>query len=126
MAKLRCRPCISALSARRSSFICGGLVREVSFDPKIIAAGASAAGGVAPARAQGDDFSTVLKAALDGVNAAQGHAEQLAKAFQTGDPKVGLEETMVALSKANVEFQTLVQTRNRLVAAYHEIMSMQV
>src|SRR5262245_44744407 len=100
-------------------------MREVSFDPKIIAP-AAAAGGTAPARATAGDFSAVLKAALDGVNAAQTGADQLAKAFQTGDAKVGLEETMVAIAKANVEFQTLVQARNRLVAAYHEIMNMQV
>ena len=99
-------------------------MREVTFDPKIIAP--TAAGTTTAARASGGDFTAVLKAALDGVNAAQGEADALAKAFQRGEAKVGLEETMVAIAKANVEFQTLVQVRNRLVAAYHEIMNMQV
>jgi flagellar hook-basal body complex protein FliE len=103
-------------------------MREISFDPKIAGATAigTATGTTAPAGAVGGDFSAVLKAALDGVNSTQADAEKLARAFQTGEAQVGLEETMVAIAKANVEFQTLVQTRNRLVQAYHEIMNMQV
>ena len=99
-------------------------MREVTFDPKIAAT--TAAGAAAPERATGGDFSAALKAALDGVNASQGDADKLARAFQTGETSVGLEETMVAIAKANVSFQTLVQVRNRLVAAYHDVMNMQV
>jgi len=33
---------------------------------------------------------------------------------------------MVSLQKANISFQTMVQVRNKLVSAYHEVMSMQV
>lgn len=100
-------------------------MREVSFDPKAVAP--AAATGAAPARvAAGSDFAAALKSALDGVNASQADAEHLARAFQTGEAPVGLEETMVAIAKENVSFQTLVQVRNRLVAAYHDIMNMQV
>jgi flagellar hook-basal body complex protein FliE len=99
-------------------------MREVTFDPKLVAPVAT--GTAAPGRATGGDFSAVLKAALDGVNASQGDAERLARAFQSGEAPVGLEETMVAIAKANVSFQTLVQVRNRLVAAYPEIMNMRV
>jgi flagellar hook-basal body complex protein FliE len=72
------------------------------------------------------DFGAALKAALDGVNASQSQAEALARGFQTGEGDVSLEETMVSIAKANVSFQTLVQVRSRLVAAYHDIMNMQV
>jgi len=37
-----------------------------------------------------------------------------------------LEETMVALSKANISFQQAVQVRNRVIQAYHDIMNIQV
>ena len=42
------------------------------------------------------------------------------------NPTVGLEETMVAMQKAQIGFQATLQVRNRLVQAYSEIMNMQV
>jgi flagellar hook-basal body complex protein FliE len=72
------------------------------------------------------DFSAALKATIDRVNEAQQGADALAQRFQLGDSKVSLEETMVAMSKASLSFQQMVQVRNRVVAAYQEIMNMQV
>ena len=43
-----------------------------------------------------------------------------------GDPAVSLEETMLSIQTANVSFQSLVQVRNRMVSAYHDIMNMQI
>jgi flagellar hook-basal body complex protein FliE len=71
-------------------------------------------------------FAEALKGALDGVSRAQGRAADLALRFQQNDPAVSLERTMIAMSQANVSFQALVQTRNRLVQAYQDIMNMQV
>jgi flagellar hook-basal body complex protein FliE len=39
---------------------------------------------------------------------------------------VSLSDTMIAMQKANIEFQTTVQVRNKMVAAYNDIMNMQV
>lgn len=72
------------------------------------------------------DFGSAFKAALDDINGVQKEAEALAKAYALNDPNVGLEETMIASSKANISFQALVQVRNKLVSAYHDIMNMQV
>lgn len=80
----------------------------------------------AAARTGGVDFGAAFKTALDGVNQSQAQAESLTQAYALNDPGVGLEETMVAVSKANISFQTLVQVRNKLVAAYHDIMNMPV
>jgi flagellar hook-basal body complex protein FliE len=33
---------------------------------------------------------------------------------------------MVAMQKANISFQAMVQVRNKLVSAYQEVMNMQV
>ena len=68
----------------------------------------------------------MLASALDDVNASQRQAEGLTREFQLDNPKVGLEETMVAVQKANISFQAVVQVRNKLVAAYQDIMNMQV
>ena len=72
------------------------------------------------------DFGALLKTSLDQVNASQVAADRLTARFQANDPNVSLEDTMVGLAKANVSLQAAVQVRNRVVAAYHDIMNMQV
>jgi flagellar hook-basal body complex protein FliE len=76
--------------------------------------------------AKGGDFSQALNKALQQVSVQQNDAEDYAKRFQLGDPNVSLERTMVALQTANVSFQALIQVRNRVIAAYQDIMNMQV
>jgi flagellar hook-basal body complex protein FliE len=83
-------------------------------------------GSARKAGGSGADFAQVLKSALDSVNQAQRAAEGLAARFELGDPGTRLHEVMIALQKANVSFQAMVEVRNRLVAAYHDIMNMQV
>lgn len=84
------------------------------------------AGSGAPAPATKVDFGALLKQSLDGVDNAQVQAGSLAEQFQLGNPKVTLEETMVAVQKASLSFQQAVQIRNRVIAAYHDVMNMQV
>ena len=72
------------------------------------------------------DFATVLKTSIEQVNRTQTQAESLTRAFETGAPGVQLHDVMISLAKANVSFQQMVQVRNRLVSAYHDIMNMQV
>ena len=81
----------------------------------------------APAASTGGvDFGTMLKSTIDKVDTAQADATSMSDRFQMGDSKVSLEDTMVALSKANISFQELVQVRNRVVSAYHDIMNLQI
>ena len=75
---------------------------------------------------RGADFSQALKTAIDQVSQAQHQAEDLQKAFVLGDDKVSLSDTMIAMQKANISFQTAVQVRNKVVAAYNDIMNMQL
>jgi flagellar hook-basal body complex protein FliE len=71
-------------------------------------------------------FGNVLKTSLNQVNQTQVAAEQTAKQFEMGAPNVNLGDVMVSIQKANIAFQGTVQVRNRLVAAYHDIMNMQI
>jgi flagellar hook-basal body complex protein FliE len=80
----------------------------------------------AAAPASGPGFVEVLGKALSAVDSAQQNAQAAARRFQLGDPQVSLEETMIALQTANISFQSLVQVRNRLLSAYHDIMNMQL
>jgi flagellar hook-basal body complex protein FliE len=95
----------------------------ISFNPDVLMPGKAKAAGATPA---GEGFSSVLKNALDGVNSAQKQAEGLAREFQLDNTSVSLEETMVAMQKANISFQAVVQVRNKLVSAYQDIMNMPV
>jgi flagellar hook-basal body complex protein FliE len=95
----------------------------ISFRPQVLTPGAAVA--TVPAQAQ-TGFASALKDALDGVNSAQKSADGLAREFQLDNPNVSLEETMIALQKANISFQAVVQVRNKLVAAYQDIMNMPV
>lgn len=74
----------------------------------------------------GPDFAQVLKGAVDNVNEAKQKAEHAAEAFSAGDSSANLEDVMVDLQKASLSFQQMVQVRNRLVTAYHDIMTMSV
>jgi flagellar hook-basal body complex protein FliE len=76
--------------------------------------------------AGGVDFAQVLQNSIDQVSQAQQKAEGMAASFAAGDNSANLHEVMIALQKANVSFQEMVQVRNKLVSAYHDVMNMQV
>ena len=71
-------------------------------------------------------FAGALKGALQSVSAAQNHSTNLQQQVQMENPAVSLEETMVAMQKAQVGFQAALHVRNRMVQAYTDIMNMQV
>jgi len=71
-------------------------------------------------------FGVALKDALTSVSAAQNDASRLQREVQLENPKVSLEETMVAIQKAQIGFQSTLHVRNRMVQAYTDIMNMQV
>ena len=61
-----------------------------------------------------------------GDSQAQNESTRLQREVALDNPTVSLEETMVAMNKAQLGFQATVQVRNRLVSAYTDIMNMQV
>lgn len=90
---------------------------------------AAAEGKTAPTdtgnQAASGDFGKLLKASINEVNQAQKSADNLSVKFDKGDPNVALGDVMVAVQKANLSFDAMTQVRNRLVAAYKNIMNMQ-
>ncbi|MDP3107088.1 flagellar hook-basal body complex protein FliE [Hydrogenophaga sp.] len=67
-----------------------------------------------------------FKDALKSVSSAQNEASRLQTQVQLGNPKVSLEETMLAMQKSQVGFQATLHVRNRMVQAYTDIMNMGV
>lgn len=74
----------------------------------------------------GGGFAAELQRSLERVSGAQSASGAQAQAFEMGDPNVSLNNVMIDLQKANIGFQTALQVRNRLVAAYQAISSMSV
>lgn len=68
-------------------------------------------------------FAQELARSLDRISGAQQQAQGQARAFELGVPGVALNDVMVDLQKASIGFQTALQVRNRLVAAYQEVMN---
>jgi flagellar hook-basal body complex protein FliE len=64
--------------------------------------------------------------ALQEVSQSQLKAQGLQRELTLDNPTVSLEETMMAMQKAQLGFSAALQVRNRLVQAYSEIMNMQV
>ena len=79
------------------------------------AAGAEATGG----------FAGEFKKSLDRISSAQRAASNQAEAFELGKPGVALNDVMVDMQKAGIGFQMGLQVRNKVVAAYQEVMNMQ-
>ena len=72
-------------------------------------------------------FAGQLHAALDRISDTQTAARTEAEKFTPlGEPGVALNDVMTDMQKASVSMQMGIQVRNKLVAAYQEVMSMQV
>lgn len=74
----------------------------------------------------GSGFATAMAEALKGVSASQFEAERLQRELTLDNPNVSVEQTVMAMQKAQIGFQAAIQVRNRLAQAYSDIMSMQV
>ncbi|TAM87431.1 MAG: flagellar hook-basal body complex protein FliE [Candidimonas sp.] len=71
-------------------------------------------------------FTTVLAQAIRDVAGAQNQAYAETQAFSAGQSGLPLERVMIDLQKANIGFQTLLQVRNKITAAYETISSMPI
>lgn len=73
----------------------------------------------------GANFDEVLKNAIQQVSDLQHEAGMESQKLLTGSSQ-DIHSAMVALQKADLSFQMMMQVRNKLVVAYQEIMKTQV
>jgi flagellar hook-basal body complex protein FliE len=71
-------------------------------------------------------FRAAMADALKDVSQSQFQAQTLQRELSLDNPKVSVEQTMMAMQKAQIGFQATLQVRNRLAQAYSDIMNMQV
>jgi flagellar hook-basal body complex protein FliE len=75
---------------------------------------------------QDGGFLDAMKQALSTTSKLQADSGRLTREVTLENPTVGLEETMLAGVKSNSAFQATLQSRNRIVQAYTDVMNMQV
>ena len=71
-------------------------------------------------------FSQALQGALGRVDGVIAHANANAQAFSAGNQNIPLSDVMVSLEQANLALQMASGVRDKVVAAYTNIMNMQV
>jgi flagellar hook-basal body complex protein FliE len=72
----------------------------------------------------GESFSAVLSNAVHGVDQLHdAAASQVSNLLQGGG--ADLNQVMIAVEKADVSFQLMMQVRNKIVSAYQDIEKMQ-
>lgn len=73
----------------------------------------------------GVGFGEILKDAISTVNELQKQSDQEVQKLMAGESQ-DLHTTVIAMQKADLSFQMMMQVRNKIVQAYQEIMRMQI
>ena len=85
----------------------------------------SETGSLSPSGAeQGGSFGSTLRDAIGEVENLQAQAEQQVSALVQGDGQ-DVHGAMIAVERADLSFQLMMQVRNKIVNAYQEIARMQ-
>jgi flagellar hook-basal body complex protein FliE len=84
----------------------------------------SAAPPISGTKSEGPSFGNALKDAINQVNGLELDSQKEMDKFATDD--TDLHSVMMALEKADVSFQLMMQVRNKIVSAYQDIMKTQV
>jgi flagellar hook-basal body complex protein FliE len=88
--------------------------------PSLRPDGAGLAGGTAPA-----DFGSVFDKMVSAVDGKQREAADITRKVLLGDSDQ-LHQSVIAMQEAGVAFQLMVETRNKVVESYQELMRMPV
>ncbi len=81
--------------------------------------------GIADKATRDESFSKTLTDAIDEVNRLQTDKDRAVADFASGK-ETDVHKTMIALGKADISMRLVVQVRNKVMAAYEEIMRMNI
>ncbi len=88
--------------------------------------GAAEAVGVRTGDAGKVEFSSLVKSAVQQVNAIQDQSSSLKNDFVSGKEGVDLVQVMIASEKSSVAFGAMVEVRNKLLKPYDEVKNIRV
>lgn len=103
-----------------SAFAAGAYASQAGGAGAKLIKAASATTGAAPAGNFGDTLQNVLRSTLD--SAKKGDAASL----QAAQGKANLVDVVTAVTESEAAIETLVAVRDRVIAAYEEIMRMPI
>ena len=101
------------------------MINDVQLLKEMAVMVSGAEGQVKKTNSEDHEFGALLKNAMLDVNKSQLQADQLKVSYDLGESDVSLAQVMLAQQKSNIEFQAMIQVRNKLVSAYKEISNMQ-
>jgi flagellar hook-basal body complex protein FliE len=70
------------------------------------------------------DFQKILKRSIEEVDGLAKEANHSVQEMIAG--RLDVHQAMIAMEQANISFRLMVQVRNKMMAAYDEIMRMQI
>ncbi len=74
-------------------------------------------------RAESVNFGDIMKDAIEKISQIQNDAENAVKELASGGD---VTQAIIAMEKADMSFQLMVEVRNKLLSAYEEIQRMQI
>jgi len=101
------------------------LERSQALAPLAPTGTANAANPTAPGASGASGFGSAMADALKAVNSLQSESSQKGAAWERGETH-DIATVMLARQKASVAFEATMQTRNRLLTAYRDVLNMPV
>jgi flagellar hook-basal body complex protein FliE len=80
--------------------------------------------GLGTPQGSGPDFSAVLKNVIDNVSDAAHKSDMQAQAVANG--KANMVDVVTAVAETETAVQTMVSVRDKVIAAYEDILKMQI
>jgi flagellar hook-basal body complex protein FliE len=99
-----------------SNTISGTSIQPLIYEPRTAARSTS--------EPQQGGFTEVLRDAIDQVEQLQASSNQQVGGLLSGD-RSDVHNVMIAIEKADVAFQLMMQVRNKIVNAYQQVSQMQ-
>jgi len=85
---------------------------------------AGVAGGLNNAPGSGPSFGAVLKDVIDAVAAVAQKSDAQTQAVAAG--KANMVDVVTAVAETETAFQTLISVRDKVIAAYEDVLKMQI
>ncbi|OGR07468.1 MAG: flagellar hook-basal body complex protein FliE [Deltaproteobacteria bacterium RIFOXYD12_FULL_50_9] len=100
-------------------------MNAISNVSSVLGSAGQAAGVKSSGEDDGTGFGKVLKSSIDAVNNRIAEADELSNGLVSGQHS-NIHETMIAMEEASISFKLLAKFHTKAIAAYQEIMRMQV
>jgi flagellar hook-basal body complex protein FliE len=95
------------------------MIQPISGPPQVISS-ANETSAASTGTSTGSDFLSELRGAVDQVNQLQSDAGTKVSSMLSGNGQ-DIHSTMIAVQKADLAFELMVEMRNKIVSAYQEI-----